>query len=108
MLVSTPAGSTAYNRSAGGSIIPVNSNLLALTPVCGFRPKHWKGSLLINTTVFDFSIHEAEKRPVSAVADHETVHNVKTVEVMLDTSINLRLLHHDQCYMKKILKEQFE
>jgi len=81
ILVSTPAGSTAYNLSAHGPIIPINSPLLALTPISPFRPRRWRGALLSNAAQIDIEILEADKRPVSAVADHEEIRSVVHVHV---------------------------
>lgn len=81
ILVSTPAGSTAYNLSAHGPIIPINSPLLALTPISPFRPRRWRGALLPNVAQIDIEILEADKRPVSAVADHREIRSVVHVHV---------------------------
>ena len=70
VLVSTPAGSTAYNLSAHGPILPINAPLLALTPISPFRPRRWRGALLPNVAKLRFEVLEPDKRPVSAVADH--------------------------------------
>ena len=76
VLVATPAGSTAYNLSAHGPILPINAPLLALTPISAFRPRRWRGALLPNTAKIAFEVLEADKRPVSAVADHAETRSV--------------------------------
>ena len=84
VLVATPAGSTAYNLSAQGPIIPINAPLLALTPISPFRPRRWRGALLPDTARVTIDVLEAEKRPVAAVADHDEVRSVRTVDVAMD------------------------
>ena len=76
VLVATPAGSTAYNLSAHGPILPINAPLLALTPISAFRPRRWRGALLPNAAKIAFEVLEADKRPVSAVADHDETRSV--------------------------------
>ena len=80
-LVATPAGSTAYNLSAHGPIIPLNAKVLALTPISAFRPRRWRGALLAHTARVTFEILEADKRPVSAVADNFEVRDVMEVHI---------------------------
>ncbi len=80
VLVATPAGSTAYNLSAHGPILPINAPLLALTPISPFRPRRWRGALLPNRAEISIEVLEADKRPVSAVADHFEVRSVAEVE----------------------------
>ena len=109
VLLSTPAGSTAYNLSAHGPIIPIGANLLALTPISAFRPRRWRGALLPNGATVTFSILEAGKRPVSAVADHVEVRNVVHVTVREDRSTSVILLFDPEHNLEeRILKEQFE
>ena len=108
-LVATPSGSTAYNLSANGPIIPLRSSLLALTPVSAFRPRRWRGALIPSTSWLRFEALEPEKRPISAVADDLEVRDVVDVEVWEDRSVELRLLYdagHD--LDERILREQFE
>lgn len=108
VLVATPAGSTAYNLSAHGPIIPLGAALLALTPVSAFRPRRWRGALLPSTASIRFDILERWKRPVSAVADDTEVRNVIDVEVTEDTGTELRVLfdaQHD--LQERVLLEQF-
>lgn len=108
ILIATPAGSTAYNLSAHGPIIPINANLLALTPISAFRPRRWRGALLPDTAYVTLEILEADKRPVSASADDHEVRNVQRVEVHQDSETRYRLLfdpHHN--LEERILGEQF-
>ncbi|PZN94568.1 MAG: NAD kinase, partial [Alphaproteobacteria bacterium] len=92
VLVATPAGSTAYNLSANGPILPLQSDLLALTPISPFRPRRWRGALLPQASVIEFRVLEASKRPVSAVADQREVRDVDSVRVVTDKSVTLELL----------------
>jgi NAD+ kinase len=108
VLVATPAGSTAYNLSVQGPIIPVGSPLLALTPISPFRPRRWRGALLPDSARVTVEVHEADKRPVSAVADHDQVRSVSTVNICLDRGISMHMLFdpgHD--LEERILREQF-
>ena len=108
VLVSTPAGSTAYNLSAHGPILPLNSTLLALTPICPFRPRRWKGALLPEKSKIALEIISPEKRPVSATAGQVEVRNVKKVEISYNFRKTLKLLFDkDQNLEEKILNEQF-
>jgi len=108
VLVSTPAGSTAYNLSAQGPILPINAALLALTPICAFRPRRWRGALLPNTAYVVFEILEADKRPVAAVADHDEARDVVRVEVLSDKTISMRMLFDPgHSLEERILSEQF-
>lgn len=91
-LVATPAGSTAYNYSAHGPILPIGSDVLALTPMAAFRPRRWRGALLPKTAVVRFDVLEPEKRPVRADADSRAVTDVLSVEVWSDASIRHRIL----------------
>ena len=108
VLVSTAVGSTAYNFSANGPILPLKAPLLAVTPISAFRPRRWRGALLSDTARVTISVLEAEKRPVHAVADHIEFRHVVTVEVEMDFSIDLVLLHdHGHGLDERILREQF-
>ncbi len=108
ILVSTPAGSTAYNFSAGGPIIPMNGKLLALTPIAPFRPRRWRGALLNHESSITFEILEADKRPVSAVADFTEIRDVASVSVFEDRSISLSLLFDPEHNLEeRITTEQF-
>ncbi len=108
VLIASPAGSTAYNLSAHGPIIPINANLLALTPISPFRPRRWRGALLPDTAHVTLEILESDKRPVSASADDHEVRNVQRVEIYQDAETQYRLLfdpHHN--LEERILGEQF-
>ena len=108
ILVSTPAGSTAYNLSAHGPIVPLGANLLPLTPISAFRPRRWRGALLPADAEVVFEILEAEKRPVAAVADSTEVRDVRRVEVREDRGITLTLLFDpDHGLSERIIAEQF-
>ena len=108
IMVATPAGSTAYNLSAQGPILPINAALLALTPISAFRPRRWRGALLPNTAVVSIEVLEAEKRPVAAVADHDEVRDVRRVEVRSDSSIAMKMLFDPgHSLEERILREQF-
>ena len=108
ILVSTPAGSTAYNLSAHGPIIPIGANLLALTPISPFRPRRWRGALLPARSRFRIRVLDASKRPVGAVADFTEVRDVVTVEIWEDRTTSARLLFDPEHNLEeRILKEQF-
>lgn len=108
LLVATPVGSTAYNLSAQGPIIPLGSPLLALTPISPFRPRRWHGALLPENARIRFLVAEQDKRPVSAVADHNEVKHVVKVDVRLDRSVAVTLLHDiGHSLDERILREQF-
>jgi NAD+ kinase len=108
IMVATPAGSTAYNLSAQGPILPINAALLALTPISPFRPRRWRGALLPSTAVVVFEVLESDKRPVAAVADHDEVRRVKRVEVVTDRSISMQMLFDPgHSLEERILREQF-
>ena len=108
ILVATPAGSTAYNLSAQGPIIPINGALLALTPISPFRPRRWRSVLLPNTAFVVLEVLEGDKRPVAAVADHDEVRDVRRVEVLTDKTISMRMLFDPgHSLEERILREQF-
>ncbi len=108
-LVATPAGSTAYNLSAHGPIIPIGAELLALTPISVFRPRRWRGALLPESVTVNFEVLDADKRPVSAVADSEEVRNVIEVEILRDASKTLTLLFDPEHNLEeRIVAEQFQ
>jgi NAD+ kinase len=108
VLISTPAGSTAYNLSAHGPIIPLTANLLPLTPISAFRPRRWRGALLPSTVDVLFEILEPDKRPVAAVADFTEVRNVVSVAVSEDRSIGVTVLFDpDRALSERIITEQF-
>ncbi len=107
-LVATPAGSTAYNFSVGGPIIPLSANLLAITPISAFRPRRWRGALLPHNAKVRIDVLEAAKRPVSAVADSTEVRDVRVVEIVEDRSVALTLLFDpEHALEERVLKEQF-
>src|ERR1700755_325915 len=109
VLVATPAGSTAYNLSAQGPILPINAELLALTPISPFRPRRWHGALLPNTAFVIIEVLEGDKRPVAAVADHDEVRDVQRVEVLSDKTLSMRMLFDPgHSLEERILREQFE
>jgi NAD+ kinase len=108
-LVSTPAGSTAYNLSAHGPIIPLDAQVLALTPISAFRPRRWRGALLSHQARVSFEILESAKRPVSAVADNVEVRDVVRVDVVEDRAISLAVLFDaGRSLEERMLAEQFE
>ena len=108
VLVATPAGSTAYNLSANGPILPLNAPLMALTPISAFRPRRWRGALLPDKARVTVSVLEAEKRPVAAVADHIEFRDVLEVDIAMDHATRLVLLHDpDHSLDERILAEQF-
>jgi NAD+ kinase len=108
VLVATPAGSTAYNLSAYGPILPLGSALLALTPISPFRPRRWRGAILPETAIIGFRILDPVKRPVSAVADQREVRDVVRVTVAIDRTSMLKLLFDPEHALDdRIAMEQF-
>jgi len=108
VLISTPAGSTAYNLSAHGPIVPLSANLLPLTPISSFRPRRWRGALLPSTADVLFEVLEVDKRPTAAVADFTEVRNVVSVAVSEDRSVCVPVLFDpDQGLSERIIAEQF-
>jgi len=108
VLVATPAGSTAYNLSANGPILPLDSAVLALTPISPFRPRRWRGAIVPERTRIGFKVREAAKRPVSAVADQREVRDVRSVEVAVDRTRQLTLLFDPEHALDdRIAQEQF-
>jgi NAD+ kinase len=108
VLVATPAGSTAYNLSANGPILPLNSKLVALTPISPFRPRRWRGALIPDDLDISFRVIDPGKRPVSAVADQVEVRDVATVEVCVDRTDVLTLLFDPEHALdERITMEQF-
>ncbi len=108
VLVSTSAGSTAYNLSASGPIIPLGNDLLALTPISAFRPRHWRGALLPSKAKIIFEVLEPHDRCVSATADFNEIRNVVTVTVNEDRSVTARMLFDPEHNLEeRVLKEQF-
>jgi NAD+ kinase len=108
VLLATPAGSTAYNLSAQGPIIPITASLMALTPISPFRPRRWRGALLPDTAHVRVEVLEPEKRPVAAVADHDEVRDVRAVDIEMDHSISTKMLFDPGHSLdERILREQF-
>lgn len=108
VLVATPAGSTAYNLSAHGPILPIGANLLALTPISPFRPRRWRGALLRHDASVIIDINYPELRPVSASADNQEVRNIESVTITEDRSKPLVMLFdHGHALEERILQEQF-
>jgi NAD+ kinase len=108
VLVATPAGSTAYNLSAQGPIIPINAPLLALTAISPFRPRRWRGALLPNKAKVTIEVMDAEKRPAAAVADHDEVRSVRSVDISMDLNISINMLFDPGHSLdERILREQF-
>ncbi|WP_374377154.1 NAD kinase [Dongia sp.] len=109
VLVATPAGSTAYNLSAHGPILPLASGVLALTPISAFRPRRWRGAILPQRAKLRFIIREPERRPVSATADFNEIREVTEVTVCQDQSTALTLLFDPEHHLEeRILQEQFQ
>jgi NAD+ kinase len=107
-LLSTPAGSTAYNLSAHGPIIPLDAKVLALTPISAFRPRRWRGALLAHTAKVSFEVQEPQKRPVSAVADNFEVRDVLQVRISEDRKVRLTMLFDaGRSLEERVLAEQF-
>lgn len=108
VLLSTPAGSTAYNLSAHGPILPIEAPLLALTPISPFRPRRWRGAILSNRSLVRFTTHEPAKRPVSAVADSVEFQNVEQVSIRQDPARGVTLLFDPGTSLEeRVLSEQF-
>lgn len=108
ILLSTPVGSTAYNLSAQGPIIPLDAQILALTPISAFRPRRWRGALLSHRAKVRIDCLETEKRPMSAVADFTEVRDVTAVEIYEKRNVSVTLLFdHDANLQERIFKEQF-
>jgi NAD+ kinase len=108
VLVATPAGSTAYNLSVQGPIIPIGAPLLALTPISPFRPRRWRGALLPDRARVAIEVLEAGKRPVAAVADHDEVRQVAQVDIAMDRDASMHMLFDPGHNLdERILREQF-
>ncbi len=109
ILLATPAGSTAYNLSAHGPILPISAHMLALTPISAFRPRRWRGALLPHDAVVEFEALESEKRPVLGVADNYEVRDVKRLVAKENRDISMTLLFDPgQSLDERILREQFD
>jgi NAD+ kinase len=109
VLVATPAGSTAYNLSANGPILPLGSRMLALTPISPFRPRRWRGAILPDTSEVTFTVREPETRTVAAVADHKEVREVREVRIAIARDHQLTLLFDANSSLEeRIFAEQFQ
>lgn len=107
-MVATPAGSSAYNLSAGGHIVPLGSNILSLTAICPFRPRRWRGALLNHNNVVRFDVKTPDLRPVNAVADFQEFKNVSYIEVRESKDIKITLLFdREHALEDRVIKEQF-
>jgi NAD+ kinase len=108
VLVATPAGSTAYNLSVHGPLIPINAPLLAVTPISPFRPRRWRGALLPDSATVTVKVLDPKRRPVAAVADNTEVRSVREVVVCMDHSISIQMLFDPGHSLdERILREQF-
>lgn len=108
VLVATPAGSSAYNLSVHGPVLPIGSNILALTPISAFRPRRWRGALLPHQAKVTFEVLEPEKRPVSAVADSLEVRRISRVDVHERRDVALTMLFDaGRSFEERVLSEQF-
>ena len=109
VLIATPAGSTAYNLSAHGPILPIDSALLALTPISAFRPRRWRGALLPNTSQISIECLESKKRPISVVADNNEFRDILKVRIAQDNTCELNILFDaDHSLDERIIAEQFQ
>ena len=109
VLLSTPAGSTAYNLSVQGPIIPIDAPLMALTPISPFRPRRWHGALLPDRARVRVEVLNTDRRPVAAVADHDEVRNVRSVDIQMDHAIAMNILFDPGHSLdERILREQFQ
>lgn len=109
IMVATPAGSTAYNLSAHGPVIPMGSEILAVTPISPFRPRRWRGAIIPSHAVVSFEILSHRKRPVSATSDNYEVRNVCRVDIRARKDIGIHVLYDPQHNLEdRILNEQFE
>ena len=107
VLVSTPAGSTAYNLSVNGPILSLDSKKIALTPISPFRPRRWKGKLISDKSKITINNLQSKKRPISAVADNHEIRNIKKIEVKVNKKIKINLLFdRGSSLIKKIREEQ--
>jgi NAD+ kinase len=108
MIVATPAGSTAYNHSAGGPIMPLDANTLVMTAICGFRPRRWNYAVLPQSSVIDFKTLESSKRPVRIEAGQQSIHNVLQAKIWMDHAISFTLLFDPELHLgERIVQEQF-
>lgn len=109
IIVATPVGSTAYNFSASGPILPLTSNLLALTPISPYRPRRWRGALLPQDVHISFEVNEPDKRPISATADYQEARDVCWVDIIMDQTQKVSVLYDSgQTLTQRVIAEQFE
>lgn len=109
VIISTPQGSTAYNLSAHGPILPIDSPLMALTPISPFRPRRWRGALLSTQNTVKIEVLEADKRPVNAAADHLEFRNVISTTIYQDaTTQSCIMFDQDHSWDERILSEMFK
>jgi len=108
IIISTPAGSSAYNFSAGGMIVPLESKVICMTPICPFRPRRWRGAILPESAVIRLEVLEHEKRPANAVADFNELENVVNITIRQQNKISVRLLFSKNSALNdRMIKEQF-
>lgn len=108
ILLATPAGSTAYNLSAHGPILPLSANLLALTPISAFRPRRWRGALIPSHLKVSIEVSEGQKRPVSATADSQEFRDIVNIDIHQSNSLSRTMLFDPDHHLEeRILKEQF-
>lgn len=108
VIVATPVGSTAYNLSLHGPILPIDSKLMLITPICPFRPRYWKGAIIPSESVVKIESIEREKRPVYATADFKSVKNVSSVTVRTDTAMQIKILFDKKISLReRVMMEQF-
>jgi NAD+ kinase len=108
ILIASPAGSTAYNHSCGGPILPLDANVLVMTAICGYRPRGWSYAVLPQTTLVEIEAQEISKRPVRIEAGASVIHNAAKVKIWLDKTKDITLLFDpDQHLGERIIKEQF-
>ena len=108
MLVSTPAGSTAYNLSVHGPILSLNSGKLAITPISPFRPRRWKGKIISNKSIIKIKNLNSKKRPIAAVADNIELRNVKSLTIKRNTKIKIRLLFDSNRSLVKRIRSEIK
>ena len=108
MILSSPAGSTAYNLSAYGPILPIGSGLMALTPISVFRPRRWRGAILRDNSKVEFRISDPELRPVAVSADNREFRNITNIKIEFDFTRSMHILFdQDRPHDERILTEQF-
>jgi NAD+ kinase len=108
VLVSTPAGSTAYNLSAGGMIIPLGSNVLSLIPICPFRPRRWVGAIIPHSSIVEIDVLESSKRPVNLCADFQEFFHMTKIKIQESRTISIRLLFDKSHSLEdRVVREQF-